>query len=61
VSGGGRAGRNTAVHNAVTAALERIDAFIAGEEIKPLSPVLRAACDELLDKQHASALNCDAG
>lgn len=55
MSGGGKAGRNTAVQNAVTAALERIDAFIAGEEIKPLSPVLRAACDELLDKQHASA------
>jgi len=48
-------GRNTNVEQAVAAALERIDEFVAGDELSPLPAPLREACDRLLDKQRASA------
>lgn len=44
-------GRNTNVEQAVAAALERIDEFVAGDELSPLPAPLREACDRLLDKQ----------
>ena len=47
--------RNTYVEAAVTATLERIDAFAAGAELRPITAQLRAACDSLLDEQSASA------
>jgi hypothetical protein len=47
--------RNTSVEAAVTATLERIDAFAAGAELRPITAQLRAACDSLLDEQSASA------
>lgn len=46
--------RNTHVHDAVVEALERVDAFIAGAELRPLTAPLRAACDALLDARSAS-------
>lgn len=51
--------RNTYVEAAVTATLERIDAFAAGAELRPITAQLRAACDSLLDEQSASACAVD--
>lgn len=47
--------RNDAVEAAVHAALDRIDAFIAGEEVKLPSAALLEACNALLSQQRPSA------
>ena len=53
--------RNTYVEAAVTATLERIDAFAAGAELRPITAQLRAACDSLLDEQSLCAARGRAG
>jgi hypothetical protein len=46
--------RNILVETSVNKALERIDAFIAGEKIDLPLPAHRRACEELLDRKSAS-------
>lgn len=53
-----RSTRNMDVERAVNKALERIDAFIAGETVELPTPQYRKACDELLTMQAASVKTC---
>jgi hypothetical protein len=53
-SGNESSGRNRFVEAAVNQALERVDAFIAGEKIDLPQPPHRRACEKLLDEKSAS-------